>query len=228
MARRTFLGRWFRRLLVLGLAVLALTMIAVQAMSSRMLEAHRDGRDMEPVDVIIVLGAGVDGDGVLGYSSRRRVAAAAAAYRAGNARFLMTTGGRGGWHPERTGAELMADHAVSLGVPREAILLEDRSRTTLENLRFGFAIAEARGLSRVALASDAMHLARARALAGWLGRPDLPLVAADGLGRELHVERAWNLLREALAWWLNFGKVAAWETMGALGYSEAERGEVIR
>lgn len=223
-----WLWRAVRALALLGAVLCGATLVAVQVASDRVLEAHRDGVGMAPVDAIIVLGSGVDGDGVLGYSSRRRIAAAVAAWRAGKARAIITTGGTGAWHPGVSSAALMADHAIALGLPPGAVLLEERSTTTLENLRFAFDIADAAGMARVALASDAFHLVRARALAGWLGRPDLPLVAADGLAREPLPMRAVNLLREAAAWWFNLGKVIGWEAMALAGMGEAEIGERIR
>lgn len=222
------LRRWLTILVAIGATVLLITVIAVQVTSNRMLEAHLDGRGMAPVDAIIVLGAGIDGDGELGYSTRRRVASAAEAWKAGRGKALIMTGGYGTWHPDRSGALMMADLAVAYGVPREAILLEERSTTTLENLRFAFAIADDAGLDRLAISSDALHLARAGALADWLGRPDLPLAAASGFARESFPVRATGTLREALAWWLNLGKVTAWEGLSLLGYDETTLGEMIR
>ena len=71
------IGRLVRWGLRLGVVVLALTAGAVMYFSSANLQTYGEGRALAaPADAILVLGGGVDGDGVLGYSSRRRVAAA--------------------------------------------------------------------------------------------------------------------------------------------------------
>ena len=70
------LVKWALRL---GVAVLALTAGAVMYFSDANLRLYGGGRALEaPVDAILVLGGGIDGDWVLGYSSRRRVVVAVA------------------------------------------------------------------------------------------------------------------------------------------------------
>jgi len=118
--------------------------------------------------------------------------------------------------------------AVAAGAPPERVLVEPRSVSTFENLRFSLRLAERRGLERLALASDPYHLARARALAAYFGRPDVGLVAARGFGREPWFVRVAHLLREAMAWWYNLLKVAGWEALGALGVPEGARAELVR
>ncbi len=36
-----------------------------------------------------------------------------------------------------------------------------------------------------------------------------------------------RVAREAASWWYNLAKVAGWELLGGLGYSEKERGQWI-
>lgn len=63
-----------------------------------------------------------------------RVLHAARLYRAGKAPVVVASGGRLPWSAaERSEAADMADLLVEWGVPREAVLLEERSRTTSEN-----------------------------------------------------------------------------------------------
>ncbi|HUF86841.1 MAG TPA: YdcF family protein [Thermohalobaculum sp.] len=213
----------------LGLAVLAVTVAAVIYLSDRNMQRYGDGRGLAaPVDAILVLGAGIDGDSVIAYSSRRRVAAAVALLKRGKARHLVLAGGRGPDPASPSMAELMRDHAIALGAPPEALLLEDASSSTFENLRFAFALAEARGLERLAVLTDAFHLERARWLAGYFGRPDIALVAAPGLDHDSKPHRAWSILREALAWWYNLAKVAGWEALAAFGIEPEARQEWIR
>jgi hypothetical protein len=81
---------------------------------------------------------------------------------------LVMTGGlspRRPPHRGRGGAELEHRH----GVPADAVLLEDRSRTTEQNLAFALPILQRAGLGRVLIVSDPLHMRRALALARRLG-----------------------------------------------------------
>ena len=139
--------RLVRGLVLTGLIVGVLTAAAVQVMSWRVLAAHENGKAIaEPVDAIIVLGASVYPNHTLGPSSERRVAAAAEAWRAGRGKVLIMSGGTGLDHPDYSAGAMMRDHAVSLGVPAEAVLVEGRSVSTFENIRFSFEIASGAGL----------------------------------------------------------------------------------
>jgi uncharacterized SAM-binding protein YcdF (DUF218 family) len=88
--------------------------------------------DPIPADVIVVFGT----------NDIRVARFAARLYHEGFGRTLVCTGGMAhqgdllatNWH--KTEAEMFADEAVALGVPREAILLEPRATNTAENVRF--------------------------------------------------------------------------------------------
>jgi uncharacterized SAM-binding protein YcdF (DUF218 family) len=223
------IGRLARRLLWAGLAVLALTVAAVLFLSERNLRVYGYERALAaPVDAILVLGGGMDGDGVLSYSSRRRVAGAVALLEAGKARHLIFSGGRVRRSPLPTVSERMREYAVTLGAPPEALLVEDAAVSSFENLRFGLALAEARGLSRLAVLTDAFHLERVRWLLSYFGRPDIALAAVPGLEADSPGDRVWSILREALAWWYNLAKVAGWEALGLAGLDAGARQEWIR
>lgn len=221
--------RRLRRLLLLGLAVWALTAAAVLWLSERTLDRHADGRSIEaPVDAAVVLGGGVDGDGVLSYSTRRRVRSAVRALQEGRTERLIFSGQRPNpWAPHST-AEMMRRFALALGAAEDRLLVEERASTTFENLRFSFAMAESRRLERLALATDAYHMARARALAGYFGRDGVEVIAADGLAYDDDGARVWAIVRESMAWWYNLWKVGAWEAMAALGLDEHARRAVVR
>ncbi len=223
------IGRLLKWGLRLGLVVLALTSAAVMYFSSANMRSYGDGRALAaPVDAILVLGAGIDGDGVLGYSSRRRVAGAVALLRTGRASWLIFSGAAGGPNPGAPAATLMRLHAIALGAPEAALIAEPASATTFENIRFGFALAERRGFADLAILTDAYHLERARRLAGYFGRPDAGLVATGGLERDGIANRVWSIVREALAWWFNLAKVAGWEVLDAAGMDIEARQELIR
>ena len=147
----------------LGSLVLALTIGAVMYFSHANLKTYGEGRGLDaPVDAVLVLGGGIDGDGVLGFSSRRRVWAAVSLLETGKARHLIFSGGPDWRQPESSAAALMRAHAVALGAPPDALLAEVLSKSTFQNIRFGFALAEREGFSEVALLTDAFHLERTR------------------------------------------------------------------
>lgn len=220
--------RTARRMLYLGLILWGATVVAVLLFSVHAWNKHGLGRGMEqPADAALVLGGGVDGDGMIAYSSRRRVATAALALAEGRVGRLIFSGGAGANNP-RSPADRMADYAESLGVDPGRISIERRARSTFENLRFGFALAEEQGFDRLAIVTDSYHLVRAQALAGYFGRPGIDLIAAPGLVADSYGNRVGAILRESLAWWYNLYKVAGWELLGVLGWDEAERTEWIR
>ena len=219
--------RWLLRWgLRAGVVVLGLTIAAVLYISNENL--HRYGGLPEPVDAIVVLGGGVDADGVPSFSTRRRVLGAVRLLNDGQAKALILTGGPEG-HPEGLrAADLMQAHALSLGAPAEALILEPRAVSTFENLRFSFAVAEQQGLDRLAILTDAFHLERARHLAAYFGRPDVVPIAVEGLRADSMPHRVWSIVREALAWWLNLAKVGAWEAMAWAGIADQTRAELVR
>lgn len=213
----------------LGLALLAVTAAAVSWCAERNAELHRPAQALtDPVDAIIVLGGGVDPDRVLGYSSRRRVQAGVSLLMEEKARYLILAGGPLRSSAPRPMAELMRDHAIRLGASRGALLVEHRSATTFENLRFSFELAEAHGFERLAVLTDAYHLERARRLAAYLGEPGIVPVAVPRLEVEGLLSRILETTREAMAWWYNLGKVAAWEGLGLAGVDAETRGQWVR
>ncbi|MEZ5720235.1 MAG: YdcF family protein [Paracoccaceae bacterium] len=154
----------------------------------------------KPVDkpVAIVLGAAVWPGGLPSPALRRRAEAAAALYLAGEVEAIVATGAVGRHPPSE--ARAIRDVVVALGVPEPAVILEEHSTSTLENL------AHARVLlpegARAILVSDAWHLPRARLTARRLGLDAGTAAASFEGSNPLRVARA--ALREAgaLLWYL--------------------------
>ena len=91
------------------------------------------------VDALLVLGGGVNADGSLPPLARRRVERAAELFRRGAAPRLILSGRCGLMRrrePDVTEAQAMASYAAELGVPRDALLLEDSSKDTIGNAYF--------------------------------------------------------------------------------------------
>ena len=117
----------------------------------------------EPADVIIVLGAGLREDGRPGPALTRRTRHAAALWHEGIAPLVLCTGGQSEYYP-RTEAAACREILLAAGLPDEAILTEERSRSTEENAIYSKRLLDDLRLSRLVLVSDSYHMLRA----GWL------------------------------------------------------------
>lgn len=144
------------------------------------------------VDVAVVLGFGLLRGGAVSPVFRARIARGVELHRAGLARRLLFTGGVGAYRPAESLAALAV--ARALGVPEAALLYEDRSHTTRENLTEAARVMRETLVPQgpVAIVSDAFHLARARRLARDAGL-DPVMVAA--------LTPAWTDRRRA-TWWV--------------------------
>lgn len=146
----------------------------------------------------IVLGAAVRAGGTPSPTLRRRAERAAQLWQAGGVAGIVATGAVGRHPPSE--AEVIRAVLVGCGVPAEAVLLEDRSRSTLDNLAFARALMPA-GATAV-IVSDVWHLPRARLAARRLG---LPATAVRASLRGSHPGRVLRAsMREAVAfaWYL--------------------------
>jgi uncharacterized SAM-binding protein YcdF (DUF218 family) len=143
-------------------------------------------------DAIVVLGCRLPEDGRPGTAIERRVAAGVALLAAGAAPRLVLSGGGTGRRPE---AEIMRTLALGYGAPETALLLETRSRDTIENAFCSAELLRREGLSRVIVVSDRYHLLRARLLFGRAGLDVVRVAAPPGRGA-----RDWPMwLREIVA-----------------------------
>lgn len=173
------LRRRWRPALWMALAVLGLWLPAIKPVSEQLrqgLVSGIPGIDA-PLsgDVIVVLGGGVDDRvsdpfgalGVVSESTARRIVTAVQLYGRLGVPIIVTGGAPLG---ERvTEAEVAARYLVSLGVPREAVITEGRSRDTGENARFVSDICRERGFGRLLLVSSTYHLKRAVMAFGGMG-----------------------------------------------------------
>lgn len=102
-------------------------------------------------DAIVVLSG--DGNG-------ERISQAAELFRQGYARYFLISGGQLYWNI--TYAEVMSLHAQALGIPKPAILIEDRSVSTYENAVFSLPILKSRGVHSIILVTSPTHSRRAK------------------------------------------------------------------
>lgn len=116
-------------------------------------------------DAIVALGGAVDGAGNLAPWTAARVDRAVEAFRHGVAPWIIFTG-RTGVHgpaePAVTEASAMARRAISLGVSRSDILLEERARDTLGNAHFTRRdLLDPNGWRSIRVVTSEFHLSRA-------------------------------------------------------------------
>ena len=114
--------------------------------------------DRQNADAIVVLGA-AQYDGRPSPVFRARLDHAVDLYEAGVARYLVVTGGKAEGDRTTEGAAARA-FAIARGVPASAILVEDRSRTTLESIHAVAALLRDRKLSTAIFVSDRTHMLR--------------------------------------------------------------------
>lgn len=127
-------------------------------------------------DAILLLGGGVEPASpplrpdfdVAGGGDR--VIYAAQLYHAGKAPAIVATGGRLPWTPGAASeADAMRALLLRLGVPDAAIVREDRSRTTRENMQYSGQKLVQMNARRVLLVTSALHMPRSMANARVLG-----------------------------------------------------------
>ena len=132
----------------------------------------------QAADVIVVLGAGLERSNRPGQALTRRAQQAATLYARGMAQWVICTGGIGAGR-SRSEADACRELLQLRGVPAQAILLEDSSRSTEENALRSKALMEARGWQSAVVVSDGYHLLRARWLYSRIGQPVSTSPAAD-------------------------------------------------
>ena len=118
-------------------------------------------------DAAIVLGAAVWSSGVSPVF-RERINHGIDLYRTGKVRKLIFTGGQG--NPgEPTESAAARDYALQSGVPAQDILIEEKSHTTYENIKYAKQVADTHNIKRVLIVSDPLHMKRAVLMAQDVG-----------------------------------------------------------
>jgi uncharacterized SAM-binding protein YcdF (DUF218 family) len=167
-------------------------------------------------DGIVVLGGPIDADlsvvhntPVIRSASDRIVAAAALARRYPNARIIFSGGSADLFANDAREADYAGQVFEGLGIPKDRLTMERRSRNTYENAVFSKAIASPKEGQRWLLVTSAYHMPRAVGLfrkAGFAVQPypvdwrvgndaagilSFSNVAVDGLGRTDVALREW-------------------------------------
>lgn len=159
-------GGWFRRwrkragIAVLGLAVWLAGVAGWIAVFG--------GKDRsKPSDCAIVLGAAAYGSKPSPVFAER-INHAVELHRSGTVKYLLFTGGRV-TAADKSESAVARTYALAAGVPAGAILTEDLSRTTGQNLQEAKRVMGLHGLRTAVIVSDAPHLKRAASMAADIG-----------------------------------------------------------
>ncbi|MEM8578737.1 MAG: YdcF family protein [Pseudomonadota bacterium] len=186
----------------------ALTMLAVCAWTF----TWPAPRELEKADAILCLGGGLAPDGTLPGPVRTRIEACVAAQAATQTPLVVFTGGTRAQDGTRAG-DVMAQHAIALGLPGSAALRETRSHSTLQNMLYALQLAPR--TERLIVVTEAFHLPRAGASLRWaawqlrLPQPSITLVMSEPVRRPARP----ILMREALALWFNAARAAAFSAL---------------
>jgi len=181
--------RW-RLVVRLALLLVLAGVLALGSLAALIL-VYGEWDQARPADVIVVLGGGRVG-------TERRAYHAAALYHAGYAPTVICTGAVPyGWHTSE--AARCARAVMREGVPADAILLEEVSRSTEENAIESAALIAAHGWDSAVIVSDDYHLWRANLLFEAQGITAWPSPAQKSNGPLPPREKTWSTLREVAA-----------------------------
>ena len=148
-------------------------------------------------DAIIVLGSKVYPGGRPGGSLYARIQHAIALYKAGYAPYMIFCGGVGDNPPSE--AEVMRRIAADAGIPASAMILEDQSHSTEDNLGNAKTLMHERGLKSAIIVSDPFHLYRAEIMARDLGIQAYGSGANNSPNYARPLDRTYYTAREAIA-----------------------------
>lgn len=135
---------------------------------------------IQKADAIVVLGAGVTESGWPGKFSLERTVKGVILYKQGYANTIIFSGG---WDHDGyiSSAKAMLQVAEDLGVPKQAILYEDKSHDTYENALFTSEILKEHKLNSVILVTSASHMRRSALVFNKLGISVYPAPAEEKL-----------------------------------------------
>jgi uncharacterized SAM-binding protein YcdF (DUF218 family) len=148
-----------------GAACLGIALVGGYATYRIWAQGHTD--EERPADAIVVMGA-AQYNGVPSRVFAARLDHAVALYFAGVAPRIVVTGGKA-VGDRTTEAAAGRAFAIELGVPPEDILMEDRSRTTLESIRGVSGLLAANGARTAVFVSDRPHMLRVLRMASDVG-----------------------------------------------------------
>jgi len=148
---------------------------------------------LQPAAAIVVLGAGMEGDGVLSTTSLRRAIHGITLFQHGFAPLLAFSGPAS--RPlGREEAEVRAEMARLFGVSPAAIVTDTMARTTRAEAARMAVLLQPMGVSKILLVTSFAHMARSRQLFANVGFTVQPAPVED-LSDSRKPEVRWELMR---------------------------------
>ena len=151
------LGKWK----IIFIVIVCILLYVIGNLLSICLYSYKD--EKQEADVAIVLGAATYYDEVSPVY-RERLNQGIRLYNDGYVDTLIVTGGYGAGN-DHSDAYTAKQYVVSQGIPEEAILMEETSSITQENLENAKVIMEENGVETAIILSDPLHMKRAMLLA---------------------------------------------------------------
>lgn len=147
-------------IILLSAAVLTLICIISVGIS---ISSYAKTDETQKADAAIILGAAVE-DGAPTPVFRERINHGISLYQNGYVEYLIFTGGIGDGD-SISEAQAGKNYAISMGIPESAILIEEESHITEENLENAKALMEQYDLQTALIVSDPLHMKRAMLMA---------------------------------------------------------------
>src|SRR6185437_4100481 len=160
-------------------------------------------------DILIVLTADAQSDGMVGLASYPRAFYAVKAWQTGHCGAVVITGGLPD-SMDRSVASTMAVYMAGSGIPRDRIFLEERSTSTRENALFTKQMIGSWPGKRVLLTSD-LHMFRARRVFEKAGLPAEPRPVPDVT---VDWDRPFDRIPAAASILIEFLKIAYYRARG--------------
>ncbi len=148
--------------------ILVIPFVMFQVACQSAYKAYEIAEPNMPFDAIIV--PGVPFDSAWSNVMKMRVLWSVELYKKGVTNKVIYSGSS--VYTPYVEAEIMALYAEKLGIPRTDIIIESRAEHSTENLWFGNMLAEKRGWTNIALATDPFQNAMLRSFAN---RKDIPM-----------------------------------------------------
>lgn len=176
-------NEWLRRILLLAILVL---WFSGNGWTAAALGRSLEWRYLPPEDtpqarVMVVLGGGTEPalyprSSVEVNGAGDRIIHAARLYHAGAADTIIVSGGGINWMDQRemSIAEEMRELLLLMGVPSEAVVLQDQSANTYEDALYCAEVLDGMGVEEIILVTSAMHMPRSVGLFEYQGFRVIP------------------------------------------------------
>lgn len=156
--------KWLTRSLITVFLLFLVSFIVIEMAIIKEMKSY-EGVDHHDIEVAIVLGAGLNGD-QLSNTLKRRLDKGVEYFSRNKEALIVLSGGQGK-DELITEAEAMHTYLTTLGISQERIILEDKSKTTKENLSNSIQLIQQMGIKapKVLIITSDYHMYRAKQIA---------------------------------------------------------------